>query len=129
MRLRGLFRFDLATFMSFVMALNFVIFVNWQLRVTDFYEVRDKDQTAFRAIYIVGIPAPFLKLNGIKQRMFSSSSVEIKPVVQVLSFESAMISIGFNLALTLLLTGAILTVRQEYCERWARSAEGPPPVG
>jgi hypothetical protein len=106
-------RFDLATLLCFVLALNFMIFANWQARFGYFDEHpgTKPHSILWRPAYDVGWPWPFLRISGMKDRIVTHTALDNEPLVTLSSPVNAVASITVNLVTALLITWAFVWLR------------------
>lgn len=114
-KLRSLLRFDLATLICFVMALNLMVFVNWQTRDAHFHEIALERHNHFlyRPVYEVGWPVRFLKLNGIDKRIVTNSELDRAPRFELMYPACAAICFATALAIAIALTLTFAWIRRE----------------
>jgi hypothetical protein len=115
-KLRNLLRFDLATLICFVMALNFMVFVNWQTRHAYFveFELSRRNHILYRPTYDVGWPAPFLQLNGIKERKVTNTLADRIPLVEVISWKNAAWTVAVNVLIAVFITAMLGWLRKQF---------------
>lgn len=103
---KRLFRFDLGMLVCFILAVNFMAYVNWQLR--DGYRVvvdtDNEKRVVLRPKYEVGWPWHFLKLNGIQKRVQTHTQADSEPIVEVMSWTDGALTLGVNFLLVCVLT-------------------------
>lgn len=103
---RGRFRFDLGTLLSFILAINFMLYANWQLR--DGYrvvvETNQEKRVVLRPKYEVGWPWRFIKLNGIQKRVVTNTQADSEPIIEIISWTEGAKTIAVNILLVGVLT-------------------------
>lgn len=100
------FRFDLGTLLCFILALNFMLYANWQLRhgYRVVVETSVEKRVVLRPKYEVGWPWHFIKLNGIQKRVTTNTEADNEPIIEILSWSDAVKTLSVNAVLVGVLT-------------------------
>lgn len=125
-KLRPFLRFDLATLICFVLALNFMVFVNWQTRSGRFVvlDTAKDDRVVYRPTYWVGWPLKFLRLNGIKERKVTNTEADRAPLVEVTSWKNAVLTVGVNVLIAFFATAILTWLLRQFRSRPATAKRG-----
>lgn len=121
---KRLFRFDLGMLVCFILAINFMVYANWQLRegYRVVVETDNEKRVVLRPKYEVGWPWHFLKLNGIQKRLQTNTPADSEPMVEVMSWTDGALTLGVNFVLVCVLTILLVGLKSAlFAERTRRA--------
>jgi len=103
---KRVFRFDLGTLVCFILAINFILYANWQLRhgYRVVVETSEEKRVVLRPKYEVGWPWRFIKLNGIQKRVMTNTAADSEPMIEIMSWPDAVKTLTVNVLLVGVLT-------------------------
>lgn len=117
-------RFDLGTLVCFILAINFMLFANWQLRhgYRVVVETNEEKRVVLRPKYEVGWPWNFVRLNGIQKRVMTNTAADSEPMVEIMSWPDAAKTLSVNAVLVVVLTILFVSLKSAlFAERVRRA--------